>query len=1062
MVQADADAGLEHAAIEAAAIEDAAAARAEEALNRFLPADEHGVPRSHHVTAIVLAHQGARWLPRTLAALAAQDRVPEQLLGVDSGSTDGSGELLGAALPAVLDVDEGAGTARALALATALEEKGSAPVEPTEGDAGLIRWFWIVHDDSAPEPTCLRMLLEGADRHPQAQVLIPKTVAWSDPGLLVGIGNRWSPGTPVVEHLELGERDQGQHDSDRAVYTGSSAGMLVRADAWSALGGMDPQYGQWGACADLCRRVWGSGGEVWFLPGAVAAHRRAGLLGVRRGSPPRPSPRREARQGQLLLELTQARALALPWRWLRGWLSTFGRALTLLLTREPEEATGELHGAWATLAHPRAVRRGRRAFRRPPVTSMSRPSRLRARRGTSLAHSFDAWSAASRRVRRPRSPVPRTRRLWIPLLVAAVLAVAALARDPGLLLGMGTLRGGGLLPATGAGSLMREYLASWQDTRFGLPTAQPAYLPLLAAASLPLLGSVDLLLRLAFGLAVPLAFLSAYFALGPTFAGRQRIPLALAWGLLPAGVAAMSGGRISSLAVLLLGPFAARLIARALGRARNPTVGIRQAIAAGTVLGITVAFAPLVYVLAVAGALLAWVLTGLPRWPVRNGLVILLVSGLFLVLWAPRVVAAPWLLLSDLGRNDPTLGSPTPWVWGLSPGGPTAVAWAGLPLLAVTVVAVLLLTPTWRMLAGVAVALALLAGVAWLPGAVARLWPQIDASLLWPGQALVVAAGILVVLLARVAHRRGPGQRTVQVAWAVCIGVLAVGWWVAPVMMSVSSGTGLPAVVGLAEESTDQPRALVLSRAGDAVRYAVSTGPDARLGQADALAAPEEDPRFTADVRALVSGAAGDVETSLGGRGVRYVVFDGPTDDTLVAELDAAIGLRRLASSEEQTLWLVSGEPVRAQLVGPTERTEPVVVPVSTVPTSIDVVLHPQLVLPRTLLVTEAADPGWQAELGGRSLALQVDASGMLSAEIGAPGPLQLRHVGRWPYLAIAQLALMAALAVLSLPKRRPVDIDDPTLLRDQDPDSLSAPEATAAASADAAGASASDGGTPR
>lgn len=1014
-------------ALEGDDLEAVAAARAEEALSRFLPSDEHGATRTHHVTAVVLAHEGAEWLPRTLAGLGEQVRAPDRVLGVVAGSADGSADLLAQSLSEWLDVDATGGMAHALGVATGVgpSRRDAEPAGDDGVDTEPIRWLWIVHDDSAPQPSCLSALLEGADRHPQAHVIVPKTVAWLDSGRLVGIGNRWSPGVPVVEHLEPGEVDQGQHDTDRAVYTGSSAGMLVRADTWDALGGMDAQYGEAGAAADLCRRVWGAGAEVWFVPGAVLAHRRAGSRGIRGGLPARPDPRREARHAQLLLELTQAPTLARPWRWLRGWLSTFVRAIALLLTREPEEAAAELHGAWDALAHPRAVRAGRRSFRRPPAVSTARPKRVRARRGTSLVGSFEAWSAASRRARGTAARPRPTGRLWLPLSIAGALAVAALVREPGMLIGSGTLRGGGLLPAPGAGELMSQYLASWQDTRFGLPTAQPAYLPLLAAGSLPLLGSVDLLLRLAFGLAVPLAFLSAYVALGPTFAGRQRIPLALAWSLLPAGAAAMSGGRISTLAVLLLGPLTARLIARALGRARNPAVGIRPAIAAGTLLGVTVAFAPLVYLLVLVGALLAWLFVGAPRWPLRTGLVILVVPAFFLALWAPRLWTAPWLALSDLGRNDVSMGSPEPWPWGLSPGGPSSVAWAGAPLLAVAILAVLLIGRTLRLLAGAAAALALLAAVAWLPVGVARLWPRVDATTLWPGQELLVAGGILVVLLGSLAQRGGPGRRVVELAWLGCIAVLAVGWWITPSGMTVGTDSGLPPVVGLAEQSPDRSRALVLAPEGDEVRYAVSTGPVTALGAADALAAPQDDPAFTTDVQALVSGAAGDVEDILGGRGIRYVVLDGPTGDPLVAELDAVIGLRRLASSEEQTLWLVAGEPVRAELVSPDADTESVVVPVTTTPTSVDVVLHPRIAVPRALVVNERYDAGWQAVLAGADLGLAPDADGMLSAPVDRAGSLVVRHVGVWPYLAIAQLALMAALAVLSLPKRRPLDIDD-------------------------------------
>src|SRR5688572_2731408 len=54
----------------------------------------------HRVTAVVVAHDGARWLPDVLAALAAQTRQPQRVVAVDTGSTDGSYDLLVAALGA--------------------------------------------------------------------------------------------------------------------------------------------------------------------------------------------------------------------------------------------------------------------------------------------------------------------------------------------------------------------------------------------------------------------------------------------------------------------------------------------------------------------------------------------------------------------------------------------------------------------------------------------------------------------------------------------------------------------------------------------------------------------------------------------------------------------------------------------------------------------------------------------------------------------------------------------------------------------------------------------------
>ncbi len=1010
-------------------------ARADDALDRFLPPSDEGVvARVHHVTALVLSRDGAQWLPRTLTELARQERPADDVIGIDVGSTDASHGLLVGGTRAAIQVDQ-PGLAGALAAAVdagvgaGVSVGGAGTAEGgAEDPGGPVAWYWIIHDDSAPEPGCLAALLKGADRNPAAAVLVPKSVAWSDPGRLVGVGSRWAPGIPVVDPLDAAERDQGQYDVDRPIYAGDSAGMLVRADVWHSLQGMDPVVGDWAGPADLCRRVWAVGAEVRFIPSAVVAHRQAGHRGVR-PVPGLPHPRRPARAGQLILELSQAPAWTLPWRYVRAWLTTAVRGVALLLTREPEEATSEIAGAWQVLGHPGRIHRARRSLRRPPVGDLSRPEHVRAGRGAALSHSLDRWTAGSR-TRRGRTWWPLPGRIWHPLAIAGALAVAAFVRDPGAMLGSGTLRGGGLLPAPGAMDLLSGYLSSWQPARFGSALPMPAYLPLLSAASVPFLGSVDVVLRLAFGLAVPLAFLSCYASLGPGSAGRQRIAMSLAYAVLPAGAAAMGGGRLSTLAVLLLAPPAARLIVRALTQARHGSSGIRPALAAGTMLGVVVAFAPSLYLVVVLGALCGWIGIRLARWPVRAGLIVLGISGLFLLLWIPRVLHAPWLALSEVGVNDPGLGTPSPFIWGLSPGGPTSVAWAGIPLVVVALVAVLVARFSTRAVVLLAVAIGLLAAAAWLDPVAEILWPELGVGTLWPGVFLLLASAVLTLLVAHGASRPGLSGELLSVAWILCIGVLVVGWWVAPRALSVGTGTGMPPVVGLDAESPARPRSLVLDRVDGQLRYAVASGPQALLGDADAVAGSAVDPGFDDAVAGLVSGASGQVEQELGGRAIRFVVFDGPPEDPVVAELDATFGLRQLARAPEQSLWLVAGEPTRAELTDPRAPSKdvkplpPLEVPVLTVPTTIDVELHPQTQLPRQLVVAEQFDPGWRGSLAGEPLALVPDARGMLGTTVDAPGVLQVRHTSWWPVAAGAQLALFLVLLLLALPKRRTVDPD--------------------------------------
>jgi hypothetical protein len=302
--------------------------------------------------------------------------------------------------------------------------------------------------------------------------------------------------------------------------------------------------------------------------------------------------------------------------------------------------------------------------------------------------------------------------------------------------------------------------------------------------------------------------------------------------------------------------------------------------------------------------------------------------------------------------------------------------------------------------------------------------------MIWPGAFLLLAAALLAYLVAEVASRPGLAGDLLSMAWVVCIAVLVAGWWVAPSTLSVGSGTGLPPVVSLDADSQARPRSLVLDRVDGQLRYAVASGPQSILGDADAVAGSAVDPGFDDAVAGLVSGASGQVEQELGGRAIRFVVFDGPPQDPVVAELDATFGLRQLARAPEQSLWLVAGDPTRAELTDPpspsedTQPSEPLEVPVLTTPTTIDVELHPLTELPRRLVVAEQADAGWRGALAGRPLDLVPDARGMLWTTVDAPGVLQVTHRSWWPVAAAGQLGLFLVLLVLSLPKRRSVDPD--------------------------------------
>ena len=136
-----------------------------------LSATEHSGPtpqstgRARHIiTAVVVAHDGARLLPGLIHAVREQTHPVQRVVGVDTGSRDRSGatltELLGQDAVFGMDPETGYGTA----IASALEYPAARAAAGAGGPAGATEWIWLLHDDCEPAPDALEQLLAGAGR----------------------------------------------------------------------------------------------------------------------------------------------------------------------------------------------------------------------------------------------------------------------------------------------------------------------------------------------------------------------------------------------------------------------------------------------------------------------------------------------------------------------------------------------------------------------------------------------------------------------------------------------------------------------------------------------------------------------------------------------------------------------------------------------------------------------------------------------------------------------------------------------------------------------------------
>ena len=119
----------------------------------------------HVVTAVIVAHDGAAWLPHVADALLQQTRPVQRVVAVDTGSQDRSGSVLAAKFgqSVVFGMDRstgyGAAVARALAHRAANVPVAASPGGPPGERVG---WVWRRHDACGTRPAAVGQPLGGA------------------------------------------------------------------------------------------------------------------------------------------------------------------------------------------------------------------------------------------------------------------------------------------------------------------------------------------------------------------------------------------------------------------------------------------------------------------------------------------------------------------------------------------------------------------------------------------------------------------------------------------------------------------------------------------------------------------------------------------------------------------------------------------------------------------------------------------------------------------------------------------------------------------------------------
>ena len=508
------------------------------------------VSTRHHVTAILVAHDGETWIPKVVAALASQSRSIDVAIAIDTESQDGTLKLLKSSEFKTYSMTRGTGFGDAIKEALTKIPR----IKQGSTDEKIVEWLWLIHDDCAPQKNALEKLINAVDERPNVAIAGPKILGWYDRNHILEMGVSIAANGARWTGMEYREQDQGQHDGIREVLAVNTAGALVRRDVYEELGGLDPNLSLFRDDVDFGWRTRTAGHSVIAVSDAVVYHAEAASSERRSVDVSEAFLRRP-----LLLDRRNAAYVLLvnaSWWWLpliavQLLFSAMLRSIGYLFAKLPGYAADEIGAVGLLFIKPTLIFDARKQRRKVRLLSSRIIAEFIPPRGNQISLAFDRARAAIARYFDRRSAqtgwikgedqdsgqltLPTinlgkeersseeddelitddeqftrlksfiSRPIYIFTFVLVLITFISSRHR------IGDIAGGALstVPASGI-DLLRKYTESWHTVGQGSGASASPWIFMIGIASLITLGNLKLFFSLLFLLVIPLVFVLTY------------------------------------------------------------------------------------------------------------------------------------------------------------------------------------------------------------------------------------------------------------------------------------------------------------------------------------------------------------------------------------------------------------------------------------------------------------------------------------------------------------------------------------------------------------------------
>lgn len=293
------------------------------------------------VATIVVANSADDYLSETLSQLSKQNHPIQQVMVVDTASSEQTAQIVSRFGFSLIQPGD-------LRLGAAIEAGVSALAHRPD-------WLWILHDDSAPEPTALSQLARAAEISPSVAVIGPKLLRWDYPIEIQQMGlTVTKTGRPFL--LVESEFDQGQFDVTSDTLAVSTAGMLVSESVWEKLGGIDDQSPALSQDIEFAIKARAAGYRVVVEASARVLHAGLSMRGKRKRSWLQGSYRQAISKAHLQLATILLPAPLVALLYLLLPLIVIALVPVNLISKKPGRILGQLSGwLWAWLSFPRRI-----------------------------------------------------------------------------------------------------------------------------------------------------------------------------------------------------------------------------------------------------------------------------------------------------------------------------------------------------------------------------------------------------------------------------------------------------------------------------------------------------------------------------------------------------------------------------------------------------------------------------------------------------------------------------------------------------------------------------------